>query len=122
MVRKWSVVGSCRRKGDGLEIATVDGSTFAVRDVDAPALIVAGETVPLYQTSDFSEPFRCGEVSWSQSGQMLMISGPGSGRYGAMQVSGAHIRAHYLRGEKRAVEVVRPPEPGLPKGVKLAVV
>jgi hypothetical protein len=123
MASKWPVVGSARRKGDGIEVAMVDGSTFAVRDIDCEALLMDRKTVALYQTSDISAPFRCGEARWSQSGRMVIFGTPGACKTGSVQCSGAHLRAHYRRGERRAVQVVRAPAPSnFPRGITLGVV
>ena len=123
MTSKWSTVGTARRCGDGIWINLPDIGDFAVSSEMAPRLIVEGETVPLIQISDISSPFRVGEAYWSQSGRMICLSVPGAGsRHGAIQVSGKHLCAHYIRDEKRAVPIVMPPAPStLPKGVRLEV-
>lgn len=85
--------------------------TYAISAHDALALFVANEPAPLYQISDISEPFKAGRATVSDSGRMVMLTPNGSGRYGALQIPGAHLAAHYLRHEREAVEVVSPPEP-----------
>lgn len=120
---KWTTIGAARRFGDGIRIELVDGGTYAIAAEDVSGLIYEGETVPLFQIGDLSAPFRCGEAYWSQSGRMILLAVPGSGRHGAVQVSGAHMCAHFTRGETKPVAVIRPPEPPtLPAGVRLAVV
>lgn len=121
--RRWTTIGAARRFGDGIRIELVDGSAYAVAAKDVEALIFEGDTVPLQQIGDISEPFRCGEAYWSQSGRMILLSMPGSGGRGAVQISGAHMCAHFTRGDRKPVPVVRPPNtPALPAGVRLAVV
>jgi len=124
MSARWLQIGAARRCGDGLWFSIPDYGDFAVSSEMAPKLIVEGETVPLIQISDISSPFRVGEAYWSQSGRMICLSVPGAGsRHGAVQVSGKHLCAHYIRGETRAVPIVQPPEPSkLPPGIRLAVV
>jgi hypothetical protein len=124
MSQKWTAIGGARRCGDGIWFSIPGIGDFAVSSEMAPKLIVEGETVPLVQISDISAPFRVGEAYWSQSGRMICLSVPGDGsRHAAVQVSGKHLCAHYLRNEKRAVPIVQPPEaPKLPPGIRLAVV
>jgi len=120
MAHKWPVVGAARRFWDGIAIEMVDGSTFAIAAHDVEALLFDHKTVPIYQTSEISMPFRCGEAYVSTSKRMVLLGVPGACREGAAQVSLAHLAAHYRRGERRAVQVVRAPTPALPG--RLAVV
>ena len=109
---RWAAVGSARRMGEGIRIEIRSGpvpGSYAIDAYHAIALLIAGEPAPLHRIGN-SGPEKCGTADWSDSGRMLILSIPGDGgQHGAHQISGAHICAHYLRGERQAVPVVSPP-------------
>jgi hypothetical protein len=114
--KKWTEIGTARRKGCGIEIEIPEGpfaGLFAIKAEDAGLLLVGGSEVPIWQRGAFcsSKPWVVGKARWSESGKMVILGLPASGRYGAVQIIGNAICAHFLRGSRDPVAVLVPPDP-----------
>lgn len=128
MPQKWTPIGTARRRGCGIEVEIPTGpfaGLFAIVRDDVGALLIGGEDAPVWQRGAFcsSKPWKVGRAHWSESGKMVLLELPGSGRYGAVQIVGTAILKHFLRGDRSPVNVVVPPDPvPLDKAPMLAVV
>ena len=117
---RWRTVGCAQRYGDGIRFAILFGSLegeYAISADSARRLLVENALeVPLWQLRSEAGPEPCGTAKRSRTRRMIVLDIPGAGREGALQLSSAHITAHWLRGEKTGVPVVAPPEPRLVAG------
>lgn len=109
---KWSRVGAARVRGSGLWIDSDDGRTFGIGAEDLARFIFEGEPATVYQLdpAGAAEPVPVGHIDLSQSGRMVLVELDGE-PFTARQMPADHICRHYLRGSRRAVPVVTPPNP-----------
>jgi len=107
--RRWQDAGTIQQYGRGLVIRIADGrhtGVYAVKPDAAPSLLIDGAPADLHTLGGSV----AGQVVWSQSGKQLFVEFEGESRYGAYQVAGKHIIAHYVRGDCDEVPVVSPAE------------
>ena len=111
---RWATVGEARRFGDGLRIEVRNGpqaGIYAIGAYDVLNLFLTCETAPLWRLAPETgtAPIRCGEVSLSESGRMLVVTDARTGRYGNLQIPGDAIAARYLANDPAPVPVLSPP-------------
>jgi len=107
--RRWDSAGTVQQYGRGLVIRITDGrhtGVYAVKPVDAPGLLIGGDPAGLHTLRGSV----AGTVEWSESGDMLLVRFEGEPRYGAYQIVGRQILAHYLRSDQDEIPVVSPAE------------
>jgi|GEM_PF-4811034 len=107
---RWTKVGTAAQYAKGITIRITEGAhagLYGIVPSAAPALLMDGQPADLYRIGA-AEPEIAGQVSYSESGLMLLVELTGESRYGAYQIPAKHLVSHYIRGDLDEVDIVAP--------------